>query len=146
MSLKIPNESIARLHAAYELSTGLQLPLNTAFAREYQWSLWLGAGFTESDLRLVCAHLRREYPRYAVKMMRFSRLVGDLESFSEWLAEARAMQKNTPPPRTTRQAVLAAVHRHEPTPATQDCAQRIGDVIERNKALWEHHKKQNGLV
>lgn len=142
--MNIPNARIAELHQVYEASTGLHLPLNKAFAREYQWSLWLAEGYTVDDLKLVVAHLKRSYREYAVKMCRFSSLIGDLERFSEWLAEARATARNTRPAPTPRQQILAATGRTEEAPqATEKRVDKIaGEVLAKG---WEQLKRDANL-
>jgi hypothetical protein len=145
--MNIPNARIANLHQVYEQITGLQLPLNKAFSREYAWSLWLANGWTEADLRLVVAHLKRSYKDFWLKMVKFSRLIEDRASFEEWLAEARASQRNQRSAPTQKAAVMAATGRKEPC-AQELPAERRADEI--SEELWKDGfsklREETGLI
>ena len=119
VQLTIPNFTITRLHDLYQQYTGIQLPLNGAFKREYEWGRWMANGWTEHDLRLVVQHLRRSYKEHWLKMAKFSRLICDHASFEEWLAEARATQRNAPRPASSKIIVLREAGR-EPAATDKD--------------------------
>lgn len=133
-----PQFAIARFHAAYEQCTGIQLPLNGAFKREYEWGAWMAHGWTEADLRLVIAYLRRHFSSdwqsgrrdYFFKMVRFSRLISDHEYFEEWLALARAEARNVRLAPTERQRVLEATGRQEPSAKDAAIAKPAGQVAQ----------------
>ncbi len=134
--MNIPNAKIAQLHACYERLTGIQLPLNRAFQREYAWSAWMAHGWTVDDLSTTILYLRREFKDYWLKMVRFSRLVEDHASFEEWLSIARASQRNARPAPTERQRVLTASGRPQEPP--KDKVVTPKDVLATGYAdLWK---------
>ena len=144
--MTIPNATITRLHEAYCACTGLQLPLNTAWHREYQWSLWLKNGWTEHDLRLVVQHLRRSYKEHWLKMAKFSRLICDHASFEEWLAEARATQRNAPRPASNKIIVLREAGREPAATDKESLTVHRADAVAQEilKAGYEKLKQELG--
>lgn len=71
------------------------------------WRVFIKHGWTDDDLRLVVAYIRREHPKFPA-MLRFSRLIEMPEQFEEYLALAMAVRRNARPARTQRDAVIAA--------------------------------------
>ena len=78
------------LHARYEALTGLSLPWSMRW--HFAWEQWLVHGYTEVDLELVVAYIkrgikaRRRYPG----ALRFKNLIENYDNFAEELGMARA--------------------------------------------------------
>lgn len=116
-----------QLHASYCRLSGLHLgPAN--FNDEYLWSQWAKHGWTEQDLFVVVRHLQRQYPKYALKMLRLERLI-DPQTFRGYLAEALAMQRNARPAPDARMKALEATGR--PAEEQQDNVRLGGDVAKK---------------
>lgn len=115
------------LHSAYQRLTGLDLPYT--MRGHFMWENWSANGFGSEDLRLVVAHIKtfyREAPKIMAVSLRFSKLIGDTETFSELLAEAKARGRVRP--ETNRQAVLRATGRKsEEDPPVRSAAQVMRD-------------------
>lgn len=86
-------EQIRQLHQTYCEQTGLEIICN--MGRRYFWEVFLQRGFTMDDLILVCRNLRRQVKdgRRNMGCLFFTRLLGDLDVFEEFLAEFRALQR-----------------------------------------------------
>jgi hypothetical protein len=63
--------------------------------RVLAWDAFTKRGFTNDDLRLVCKNLSKQVNKGKRSMgcMSFHRLIVDLDSFEELLAEFRALQR-----------------------------------------------------
>lgn len=112
----IPNATVAKLHETYTRLTGFQLSLNQTFSREYQWGVFMTHGWGPDELALVILYIKRHHKDYWPSMCRFTKLVCDPAGFEEYLAMAKAEQRNARKPPTERQQVLAASGR-PPEPA-----------------------------
>jgi len=98
--------NIPTLHKTYSDLSGL--PVRLDYDRERAWFLFIKAGFTLDDLKLVLIHLRagiRKGIRFPASMG-FTRLIWGLDVFEEELVLARAEQRNKPNPVTNRETVL----------------------------------------
>lgn len=85
---------IGALHKVYEQVSGLPVQLN--LSRVFAWETWLSKGWTEGDLRLVMAHLKRRSgsaPVWAKMNMMFTKFIADPQTFEELLSEARALAR-----------------------------------------------------
>lgn len=104
-------QSLAR---AYYQLTGFHM--REGYLMNCQAREWLLLGFTEDDLKLVVAHIRKkvESERIRAAMLRWSFLIGNPVRFDEELQEARAVKRNAKPAKTNRERVLEVTGRVEP--------------------------------
>lgn len=125
---------IGQLHKVYEDVSGL--PVQLTLNRIWAWEAWLAKGWTEADLRLVMAHLKRRSsaaPVWAKMNMMFTRFIGSPDVFEELLSEARAVARV---PRYTpgKESVLRATNRPtRPLPPKE----RTADQIMRDSKAFE---------
>lgn len=99
---------IARVHEVFCRETGVVLRLGIGeYNRERCWLLFLHAGFTADDIRIVCKHLRKEIAegRRMPGALRFRNLVEQLDYFEEELGMAKAALRKPQP--TAKDKVLA---------------------------------------
>lgn len=85
---------ISALHKVYEQVSGL--PVQLTLNRIWAWEAWMAKGWTEADLRLVMAHLKRRSgsaPVWAKMHMMFTKFIADPQTFEELLSEARAVSR-----------------------------------------------------
>lgn len=77
----------------------------------FQWHAWTAMGWTEPDLRLVVNHLKRliRLERRRPESLKFHNLIGNVDSFNEDLADARAESRVKPV--TPRDRILAQTGR-----------------------------------
>lgn len=104
--------NITQLHDCYMACTGQVVSLT--FHRQDCWRIFICQKWTADDLKLVVAYIKREFKEFAPKMLRFSRLIECPSDFEEYLAIARATQRNQKPPPCARSQALAAIGRTEP--------------------------------
>lgn len=85
-------DPIQQLHETYCELTGLEIVCS--LNRHYFWEAF-ATRFTVDDLTLVCRNLKRQVKdgRRRLGCMSFTRLIADLETFEEHLAEFRALQR-----------------------------------------------------
>lgn len=123
-------DQITGLHDVYTRETGLGLFLTPA--RERAWFDWLKFKFTEEDLKLVIAHIKRgiREQRRQPGALKFRNLIEMPDYFEEDLAEARAKGREHGA-RSKEQApkakALASVGR---PPPVVDAAKPAGTVLE----------------
>lgn len=96
---------IAELHRYYcELygTDSREFPLT--MSRIWAWDAWLGQGHTKEDLELVMNRIKAgvEKKTRFPGALRFHNLIENHASFSEELSEAKAFQRNRPPPQTVK--------------------------------------------
>lgn len=116
------------LHDAYQLCTGLVLPLD--MHRESVWCDFIRRGLTRQDLKLVITHIRRGIRDGSRNRgaLRFNNLIARLDSFEEDLAEARA-QSRARSADPNRAAVLRASGRpSSPADATRQAGQLAAKI------------------
>lgn len=107
------------------------------------WREFIATGFTESDLTITVALLRFKIKRghKTLSCLRFGNFIGNLEWFSEDLAEAKALARAPKPPahnRTLHQTGhTAKVHSETTRP--------IGDVIRGQEALAQLLRLRDSL-
>lgn len=130
--MKYNQDLVLSLHEVYQRISGLSVPLT--LGRIYQWELFLTQGHTKEDLVLTLGHLKRRLLKHEVSLgrMRFSTLIGNLDNFSEDLAEARAVAR-VPVVDRGRLEMLKATGR-DAAPQTGQVRQ-IGDIVAGMKAL-----------
>lgn len=100
---------IDRLTLAYHKLTGFPPARGVTSYRDYAWIEWINAGYTEQDLEIVIARIKkgiREGWRYRGSL-RFSTLIGRPELFQEELDVALAEKRNEPKPKTPKERVIA---------------------------------------
>lgn len=121
------------LHTVYEQVSGL--PVQLTLNRIWAWEAWIAKGWTEADLRLVMAHLKRRSSSakvWATMNMMFTKFIADPSNFEELLSEARALSR-VPRVDPGRAAVLRATHR--PTTPEQPAAKSAEQVLRETEAL-----------
>ena len=88
------------LHAAYVRLTGLDIRLDLAGYRASLWHTWAHQGWGEPELAIVIKFIQRCIRNndrgFNAGSLRFNRLIGQLDTFEELLAEARATGRPTP--------------------------------------------------
>jgi len=98
------SEKIESIHALYWKLTSqfLKLDMN----REHTWQMFLKR-FTEDDLRLVIAHLKKgiDDGERRIGCLRFSNLIEQTDRFEEELAMARAYYRNNKPQTNRAKAI-----------------------------------------
>jgi len=140
----MPDQSdIRKLHEVYCRETSLQVSLPVS--RHFLWEAFLARGFTADDLTVVCRNLRRQISNGDRRMacLRFTVLIGELDTFEELLAEFRALQRKPKFAPGKAQVLRDTGREDEPT---QPDAQRAGVSLERSKLseqLNEWKKKQS---
>lgn len=94
-------------------------------------------GFTAADMTLVCEHIKRENRKHGRDFqisLKLSRLLSDTEWFSDFLAEARAKQRNHIPNPTPKEKVLQSFRPTLSEPMPGDTALSAGECLKRFKA------------
>jgi hypothetical protein len=121
-----PNAIIAEFHAEYQRLTGHSLRIEGVYQREVAILEWYKQGFTLADLRITVAHLKSRYSRdYFEKITNFNRFIADWDTFENYLSEAKARNRNTVGPPSTKDAVLRATGR----PDSQEAKVERGPVL-----------------
>lgn len=120
-------------HAVYVQTTGLPLRYQ-AYYHERVWYEF-AKEFTQDDLKLVVAYLKRLYrdPEKAgirKAILRFSHLIERGDRFNEYLAEARAVGRVKPP--SARDRILAASGRPQSQP---DACATAAEILQRQEFL-----------
>lgn len=82
---------LRELHQAYVAMSGLDVPIT--MARLSTWEMFVAAGHTDKDLRLVLEHVRRLNRQGMNYSLGFRNRIQDLDSFGELLAEAKALAR-----------------------------------------------------
>ena len=134
-------QQIESLHAAYQALTGHSIFLN--MTREMEWFAWLRfrrPPFTEEDLRLVVAHLKRgiQSQKRNPGALKFSNLIGSPDFFEEDLSEARARSRPLPPAMKTVRT--GNTQRIIPATGAEDRARSAADVVASIEKLKEAAK------
>jgi hypothetical protein len=113
--MKDATPEIIALHAVYNSITNREFPLTMQAV--FAWTDWRGKGFTEADLRLVVAHIKKliSQNRRRPESLRFHNLIDDDERFMEDLAEANALARK-PKMDVGKAKVLAATGRESEPP------------------------------
>lgn len=103
---------VERLHKLFVSLTGRDIPLDIQGVRAHQWFDWAAEGFTDDDLRLVVAHVRKGIRdgRRNEGALKFVNLIGEPLRFGEDLAEAKALAR-VPKVDKGRESVLRATGR-----------------------------------
>lgn len=124
--------AITQLAETYSKLSGLDIRIRRGVCdREADWFAFLQAGFTNEDLTTVIRYIRREIHKGELKLnsLRFSNLIVQLDRFEEWLALAKAANRNAQKPPTALQKMLAC---REPKAVEQPAkgeARPISDYI-----------------
>jgi len=120
-------ETIKELHGCYCRMSGLEVPLT--MQRMFTWERWIHEKLTIDDLRLVIEVLRRKIKagKKTLACLKFTNLIGNVEFFTEDLAEARQLAR-LPKSEPDKESVLRATGRpthHDKPPRT--AAQVLAD-------------------
>lgn len=102
------HSEIEQLHATYCRLTGFKISL--AYDRERDWFQFGKVGFTQDDLKLVLAYLKRGIwmKKRNPGCLKFDNLIRQLDWFEMELAEAKAYYRNNRP-RTAREEVVESL-------------------------------------
>jgi hypothetical protein len=117
------------LHSTYCAMTGHEPPYNLS---ERRWFEFNKAGLTEADLKLVLDHIlysnrKRDY-KYS---LRFDKIIGDLERFSDLLGEARASQRGRKTVQETAKEEVVKEFRRADNPIDTGTFQSAREVLKR---------------
>ena len=85
---------ISGLHEAYCRGSGL--PVSLSMERIWLWEAWMSHGWTEADLLMVLAYLKRKSDsgqHWARNALQFSSLIRDCSRYEELLMECRAQAR-----------------------------------------------------
>lgn len=119
------------LHAAYVRLTGLDIRLDLAGYRASLWHTWAHQGWGEPELAIVIKFIQRCIRNndrgFNAGSLRFNRLIGQIDTFEELLAEARATGRPAPSTNPARDSILRATGR--PTPGQGSTAARPAGQI-----------------
>lgn len=118
---------IRALHKVYCDQTDLSVPLS--MDRIFMWERWLVEGHTAQDLTTVVRFLKGKIKAgtKTFACLRFHYLIGNLEFFSEDLAEAKALARASKP-EPARASVMRSTGR-EPEPTKQE-ARSLKEVLD----------------
>lgn len=129
---------IGALHKVYEQVSGL--PVQLTLNRIWAWEAWMAKGWTEADLRLVMAHLKRRSgsaPVWAKMHMMFTKFIADPQTFEELLSEAKAIAR-VPKFDPGKASVLRGTNRPDkPEPSKPKTAEQVIRESDALKALLE---------
>ena len=131
------------IHSAYCKFTG-NYDLVLTMSRHYQWNAWKAQGWTEDDLLLVIKNIKNKIRmgRKWDSALRFSKLIGDTESFGEELCEARALAR-VPKVDKAKESVLKATGRTNET--SSDTVRTAAQVIKGAEELQKLLKLRDSL-
>lgn len=134
-------ENHSDIHALYCSLTDRQMPCTMSM--NFAWSAWRANGGTESELRLVVAHIKRliKLDRRRPESLRFHNLIMDHERWVEDLSEARALAR-VPRRDTARDQALASTGRRE---QDRDTARPVRDILAEAKAFEQFRQFKSSL-
>jgi hypothetical protein len=137
----VKEESYNHLHRLYCAQSGLEL--GYSMLRHFQWQAFVARGFTADDLTLVLVNLRRyiQQHRLGRGCLSFHRLIGDLETFEEYLAEFRALRRKGSYCKQKQQALRATGRPDEPAPNPPKSAKQVLERADLTKAFADLRKK-----
>ena len=126
--------AIQAMHKAYVDATRIDVVLT--MQRIFVWERWFYEGFTESDLRLVVAHINQmvREKRRRPESLKFSNLIGDAERFGEDLSFARALSRKPSVDPSRASALRSTGRAAEPV---QETVRTAAQIIAGMKALEE---------
>lgn len=131
---------IAELHRYYcELygTNSREFPLT--MSRIWAWDAWMGQGHTKEELELVMNRIKagvQNKTRFP-GALRFHNLIENHANFSEELSEAKAFQRNRPPPPSIKD-------RYVTKPV--DTAKPVGQVMAGSQDISELVRKAHEAV
>jgi hypothetical protein len=132
-------ERIESLRKTFTELTGFSQ--RVSYLSQCQAREWLAMGFTEDDLRIVVARIKKiETERIRSSMLRWSFLIGNPVRFEEELQEARAVKRNHKPAPSDKAKVMGVTGRteereREPKLASQVMSEAGQKAFEEFKAL-----------
>lgn len=139
--MTISDHSIQDLHSIYCRMTGLQVALT--LGRMFQWERWILRQWTADDLRLAIEVTRRKIKKgeCTFARLRFPEFIGNDEKFEEYLAEARAINRQHEQRETPKEKILRETGR----PKERQTDRPIGDVLAGLKALEQFRALKDTL-
>lgn len=142
-----------QLDADYVRLTGIDPGRDPWGSRDGAWYNWVQYGLTEGDLavvvRYICRCIAESRRGFDMGSLRFSRLIGQPDKFSELLGEIRALARSKQGD-SARQAVLRATGRDDRRGASEErvgqiAAKLVSDPVKAAAALDELRKLGNAL-